>query len=149
MPYDTLDGAPVNIAGAVAATDQETKDFLALARERFKLAVDAENLQRIQAIDDLRFKVGEQWPGETKTQRAEENRPCLTINRMPAISSQIVNEQRAQRPATVIKPVGDGADVDTAEIWEGIVRHIYVNSDAEIALDCGFEAMVDTGKGYC
>src|SRR6266446_5187749 len=149
MAYETLDGVPLTIAGAVAAADQETKDFLARARERFKLAVNAENNHRNQAIDDLRFKVGEQWPGETKTQRSEENRPCLTINRMPAISSQIVNEQRAQRPTTVIKPVGDDADVDTAEVWEGIVRHIHVNSDSEVALDCGFEAMVDTGKGYC
>src|SRR5260370_8186862 len=105
MSYDPLAGEPITIAGAVAATDEETKKFLTLARERFKLAVNAENNHRTQAIDDLRFKVGEQWPGETKTQRSEENRPCLTINRMPAISSQIVNEQAAQRPTTFIKPI--------------------------------------------
>jgi len=149
MAYDVLDGQPVTIAGAIELTPQETKDFLALARERFKIAVDAENKFRMKALDDMRFRVGKQWPGETETQRAEENRPCLTINRMPAIISQIVNEQRAQRPATTVKPVGNGADIDTAEIWEGIIRHIYVNSDAEIAIDCGFEAMVTAGKGYC
>src|SRR6266478_5292152 len=142
MAYETLDGVPLTIAGAVAAADQKTKDFLARARERFKLAVNAENKHRIQAVDDLRFKVGDQWPGETKTQRSEENRPCLTINRMPAIKSQIVNEQRAQRPAITVKPVGDGADTDTAEIWQGIVRHIQVNSDSEVAEDCCFEHMV-------
>ncbi len=145
--YQT-DTQPTKIAEYTAATDQETKDFLATARTRFKMAVDAENKFRGQALDDLRFLVGDQWPGETKTQRSEENRPCLTINRMPAIKSQIVNEQRAQRPAITVKPVGDGADVDTAEIWQGIVRHIQVNSDSEIAEDCCFEHMVTSGKGY-
>ena len=149
MPYDTLDGKAISIAGAVEATSQKTKDFLALARERFKLSVTAENKFRKDALDDMKFLVGEQWPGETKQQRAEENRPCLTINRMPAIKSQIVNEQRAQRPMTTVKPVGDGADIDTAEVWTGIIRHIYVNSDGEVAIDRGFEPMVVAGKGYC
>lgn len=139
---------PTKIAQYTAAQDQETKDFLFKARERFKLAVNAENDFRKSALDDLRFLTGDQWPNETKNQRSEENRPCLTINRMPAIKSQIVNEQRAQRPQATIKPVGDGADVDTAEVWEGIVRHIHVNSDSEIAVDCAFEHMVACGKGY-
>jgi hypothetical protein len=149
MAYDVLDDKPRTIAGSVAASSQETRDFLARARERFKIAVDAENKFRAKALDDMRFRVGKQWPGETETQRQEENRPCLTINRMPAIISQIVNEQRAQRPQATIKPVGDGADTDTAEILEGIIRHIHVNSDSEVAIDCGFEAMVTAGKGYC
>ena len=148
MPDYTTE-EPLRVEQAVSAQTPKERDFLARARARFKMAVDAEQKDRMQAIDDLKFKVGEQWPGETKTQRSEENRPCLTINRMPAISSQIVNEQRAQRPQALVKPVGDGADVDTAEVWEGIIRHVHVNSDAEIAIDCGFEQMVDTGKGYC
>lgn len=139
---------PTKVEEVSAAQTKETRDFLAHSRERFKLCVDGENGYRKDALDDLRFRIGEQWPGETKTQRSEENRPCLTINRMPAIISQIVNEQRAQRPATIIHPVGDGADQDTAEIWQGIIRHIEVNSDAEIADDCAFEHMVTEGRGY-
>src|ERR1700690_226595 len=145
--YQT-DSVPTKVEEQIASTPEETKDFLARARERFKLCVDGENRFRNAALDDLKFLVGEQWPGETKTQRAEENRPCLTINRMPAIKSQIVNEQRAQRPATVVRPVGDGADTDVAEVLQGIIRHIEVNSDAEVADDCAFEHMVTSGKGY-
>lgn len=148
MPTYQTDTEPTKVTEAAAAQTQETRDFLAKARARFKIAVDAENKFRGQALDDLRFLTGDQWPGETKTQRSEENRPCLTINRMPAIKSQIVNEQRAQRPAIIVKPVGDDSDEDTAEIWQGIIRHIEVNSDAEIAHDCSFEHMVASGKGY-
>src|SRR5271156_1468312 len=149
MAYNTLDNEPIRIEGVVAKQTEAEKAFFARARERFKLAVTAEGKYRKDALDDMRFLVGQQWPGETETQRKEENRPCLTINRMVAIKSQIVNEQRSQRPQTTVKPVGDGADVDTAEIWEGIIRHIYVNSDAEVAIDRGFEQMVVAGKGYC
>jgi Phage P22-like portal protein len=150
MPDATYQAdAPITrVAEVVAITPPDVRDFLAIARARFKQAVDAENNFRKAALDDLRFLVGDQWPGETKKDRAEQNRPCLTINRMPAIKSQIVNEQRAQRPSTVIRPVGDGADQDTAEIWQGIIRHVEVNSDAEIADDCAFEHMVSSGKGY-
>src|SRR5215469_13440467 len=148
MPYET-EHEPVTLQKATAEQSQETKNFLARARNRFKLAASSENKRRQDAQEDLRFKIGEQWPGETKQQRAEENRPVLTINRMGPMVSQIVNEQRAQRPQEVVKPVGSGADPDTAKVWEGIIRHIHVNSDSEVAIDNGFEAMVDTGKGYC
>src|SRR5882762_10226504 len=148
MPYEIGDEV-TTVAGAVEAQDEATRKLLQEARARFKLCVDAENDFRMKALDDLEFLTGKQWPGETMQQRTEENRPCLTINRMPAIVSQIVNEQRSQRPQATIKPVGDGADVETAEVWEGIVRHIHVNSDSEIATDCGFEHMTASGKGYC
>ena len=145
---DSYTDTPTKILDAIAAQPQDVKEFLAEAKKRFKLCVDGENKFRKDALDDLKFLIGDQWPGETKTQRSEENRPCLTINRMPSIKSQIVNEQRAQRPAASVKPVGDDADVKTAEILSGIVRHIEVNSDAEIADDCCFEHMVTSGKGY-
>lgn len=134
---DILEGTPDNL-----------KDFLALAKERFKIAVDAENRQREDRLDDLKFATGDQWPQETKRIRDASNRPCLTINRYPAVKGQIVNEQRSQRPSIVVKPVGGGADEDDAEMLEGLLRHIQVNSDAEIAYDTGFEHMVLGGKGY-
>src|ERR1700747_572205 len=96
--YQT-DTVPLRVEDAIKEQSEETRDFLVRPRERFKLCVDGENKWRNQALDDLRFLIGDQWPGETKTQRSEENRPCLTINRRPAIKSQLVNEQRAPRPA--------------------------------------------------
>ena len=99
MAYDVLDDKPRTIAGSVAASSQEAKDFLARGRERFKIAVDAENKFRMKALDDMRFRVGKQWPGETETQRQEENRPCLTINRMPAI----INGGRCSSPTRMAR----------------------------------------------
>ena len=138
----------MRIADYVELQPQDMKDFMKLARERFKIAVDAESPEREKRLDDLKFATGDQWPQETKRIRDASNRPCLTINRYPAVKGQIVNEQRAQRPQIIVKPVGGGADEDDAEMLEGLLRHIQVNSDAEIAYDTGFEHMVLGGKGY-
>src|SRR6267142_6642413 len=129
----------MRIADYVELQPQDMKDFMKLARERFKIAVDAESSEREKRLDDLKFATGDQWPQETKRIRDASNRPCLTINRYPAVKGQIVNEQRAQRPQIIVKPVGGGADEDDAEMLEGLLRHIQVNSDAEIAFDTAFE----------
>ena len=130
---------------AEQATKERVEKFLRLAKERFKLAAEAENHWRAEALDDLEFRVGEQWPKDLQTSRDLDGRPCLTMNRLPATIRQVTNEQRQQRPATQVNPVGDGADQDTAEILQGIIRHIEVSSDAEIAYDSAFEHMVTCG----
>src|SRR5216684_3802292 len=138
----------LRVADVIDAQTADLKDFMKLARERFKIAVDAEAPEREKRLDDLKFATGDQWPQETKRIRDASNRPCLTINRYPAVKGQIVNEQRTQRPQIIVKPVGGGSDEDDAMMLEGLLRHIQVNSDAEIAFDTGFEHMVLGGKGY-
>jgi len=128
--------------------DERVKKFLRLAQERFKLCADATADSRQKALDDLNFRVGEQWPADIQMQRQMDGRPCLTMNRLPQFIRQVTNEQRQQRPAIQVNPVGDGADQDTAEVLQGIIRHIEVNSDAEIAYDTAFEQCVTSGFGY-
>jgi hypothetical protein len=122
--------------------------FLRTALERFKLAAEAENKTRMEALDDLDFRIGHQWPDDLQTQRGLDGRPCLTINRLPPIIRQVTNEQRQQRPSINVNPVGPGSDQDTAEIFQGAIRHIEVNSDAEISYDTAFESTVTIGFGY-
>ena len=69
------------------------------------------------------------------------------MNRLPQFIRQVTNEQRQNRPAIQINPVGDDADVETSEILQGIVRHIEVNSRADEAYDGGFDYMVRIGFG--
>lgn len=121
---------------------------MTLAMQRFTLAAEAESKTREAALDDWRFRIGEQWPNEIKYQREVQRRPCLTINRIPSFTRQVSNEQRQQRPSITINPVGDGADVETAEILQGLCRHVEVNSHADIAYDTAFESMLNGGFGY-
>src|SRR5271166_892697 len=121
--------------------------FLNLARDRFKLAAQSEARSRREMLDDLEFSIGNQWPQNITAQRQLDGKPCLTMNRLPQFIRQVTNEQRQQRPSIQINPIGDGADVDTAEIYEGIIRHIETNSHAGEAYDTGFDFMVRIGCG--
>ena len=100
------------------------KEILRVARERFLLAVEAESKIRKDALDDLEFRAGNQWPDEVKNERERDARPCLTINRVPQFIRQITNDQRQNRPSIKVSPVDDKADVDTAKIHQGLIRHI-------------------------
>ena len=126
---------------------ENKEEFLDLAQDRFKLAAQSEARTRREALDDLEFSIGNQWPQNIQAQRQLDGKPCLTMNRLPQFIRQVTNEQRQQRPSIQINPIGDGADVDTAEILEGIIRHIEVNSHAEEAYDTGFDFMVRIGFG--
>lgn len=133
---------------AEIAEKRRTQEFLKLAQERFKQCAEAEAQTRKESLDDLEFSVGRQWPADIEMQRQADGRPCLTMNRAPQFLRQITNDQRQQRPSTVINPSGDNSDPETAEILQGVVRHIEVISDAEIAYDTAFDSMGRCGLGY-
>lgn len=118
------------------------------AHERFRFCAESEEYTRSKSLEDWKFRVGDQWPDDIRDTRQQDGRPCLTMNRIPQFTSQVINEQRQQRPAIKVNPVGDGADKETAEIEQGIVRHIEVRSDAEIPRDTAFEQMVIGGRGH-
>lgn len=118
------------------------------AQKRFKLAQEAEKDFRNDALDDLKFRFGDQWPEEYKRVRRLDNRPCLTINRLPQFLRQVTNEQRQNRVGIEVSPVDDGGDDETAEIIQGIVRHIEYDSNADSAYDTAFEMAVTIGFGF-
>ncbi len=57
-------------------------EFLVQAVKRFNRSATAEAFNRKEAVDDLKFKRGEQWPADIKASRTIEKRPCLTINKV-------------------------------------------------------------------
>src|SRR5215469_9438252 len=110
--------------------------ILSDAKAAFALCEEAESENRIAALDDLRFaKLGEQWPDHVRQQRIRDGRPCLTINRQPAFIRQVVNEARQNRPGIKVHPVDSEADVEIAEIYNGLIRNIEQTSKADVAYD--------------
>ena len=127
-------------------SDSEAEKILVEARKRFKLSAEAERENRAAAIDDMNFIVGDQWPEGAKKSRGD--RPCLTINRMPAFVRQVVNEQRKIRPAIDVIPADSKAAKATADVIQGLVRHIERTSRSQIAYDNAFEYAVTCGIGH-
>jgi hypothetical protein len=122
---------------------------LAKGRTAFERCQDAEQDNRMVALDDIRFsRLEEQWPQQIIQQRQTEQRPCLTINKMPAFIRQVVNDARQNKPSIKVHPVDSGADPKTAEIINGLIRNIEYTSNADVAYDTAIEASVSGGFGY-
>lgn len=124
-------------------------DILKDAQEQFKICCDAEEDNRANWVDDVRFsRLGEQWPEDVVNKRKREGRPCLTINRLPSFIRQVTNDARQNKPSIKIHAAGDGATEETAEIINGLIRNIEYQSNADVAYDQSLEAAVTGGFGY-
>lgn len=97
--------------------------------------------------DDVSFLYGDQWPESVRKERELENRPCLTINRLPAFVAQVVSDMRQNSPTVQIHPIDDDSDPDTADVLEGLVRQIEYQSNADQAYDTAGETSVAGGLG--
>ena len=127
----------------------DTDDLLSQGRTAFERCQDAESDNRQAALDDIRFsRLGEQWPRSIEQQRRNEQRPCLTINKMPAFIRQVVNDSRQNKPSIKVHPVDSNADPKTAEVINGLIRNIEYTSNADVAYDTAIEASVSGGFGY-
>ena len=127
---------------------KDDNDILDECRRRLKLAIDAESSNRSEALTDLQFCNGEQWPTDIKRDRDTDARPCLTINITDAMVRRVTNALRENRPRIKFHPVGNGADIQTAKVRNGLTRHIEASSGADYAYDCGVESAVRGGWGY-
>ena len=138
---------------------EKDKELLATARHRMTMALDAWSETREDQIDDLRFYAGSpsnhwQWPADVLATRGSVQgqtinaRPTLTINKLPQHVRQVTNDQRQNRPSGKVIPADDKGDIEVAEIFDGIVRHIEYISDADVAYDTACENQVAYGEGY-
>jgi len=138
---------------------KDRKDLLDTMRSRFSLAIAAYSDSREDELDDLRFMAGSpdnnwQWPADVLATRGSVQgqtinaRPCLTINKLPQHVRQVTNEQRQNRPTGKVIPADDRADVQVAEIFDGMVRHIQYISDADVAYDTACDNQVTYGEGF-
>jgi hypothetical protein len=133
MAYQDADGANAKINEAI---------------KFWRLVNDSDSTNRAEALNDIKFAAGDQWPVEIQNSRNLESRPCLTINKIDAYIRQVTNQQRMQRPRIKVHPVNNLADYKIAQVIEGITRHIEVNSSADTAYDTAFDYAVRMGWGY-
>ena len=151
--------AAANVSAGGKKGGYSESDILTTARARLDLAVSALSESRENEIDDLRFYAGSpdnawQWPADVLATRGAVQgqtinaRPTLTINKLPQHVRQVTNDQRQNRPGAKVIPVDDNADVEVAEVFNGMIRHIEYISDADVAYDTACENQVTYGEGY-
>lgn len=143
----------------MAEPTKAQEKMLTTMRERLDMAVSVWAETREDELDDLRFAAGSpdnqfQWPADVlQTRGAVQGqtinaRPCLTINKLPQHIRQVTNDQRQNRPSGKVIPASDDADIEVAEVFDGMVKHIEYISDADVAYDTACENQVTFGEGY-
>ncbi len=139
-------------ANAPASRTEEDREFAAItekeiweeARDRLEIANEAETDNRKRAKQAMLFREGEQWDAPKDVDDSIE----LTINLTDSFVHRVVNNIKQQRPRGKCHPVGDGADIEIADVLNGIGRHIETRSEASVAYDKAAERAVDAGFGY-
>lgn len=125
-------------------------EFLTQSLDRFRSIADDQNEIEIrdQALKELKFYNGDQWPDEIKRIRTTKKRPIVTINKVKPAVQIICNDQRQNRSSIKVAPMDGLADIKTARIFQGAIRHIEVNSMSDIAVDNACKPQVIHGFGY-
>lgn len=140
--------------------DEALEKLLEAAREDFERDKQADEFNRLEAYDDIRFvaEPKSQWFEEDRTAREKDRRPCPALNRLGPFLKQVTNDIRMNKPEINLAPVetNDRAEADRIE---AIVNHIERNSMAargyakwaEDGVWCGIGHMEGTfqpARGY-
>lgn len=131
----------------------EDDKIIVEAKKRFRMCETWEGQARKNGDYDYKFVNGDsvnmfQWDSWVVGDRVTNQRPCLTINKTMQHCLQVVNDGKQNKPGVNIRPVGDTASFEAAQIYEEVIRHIEYVSNAENAYDTASEFQVYKGIGY-
>lgn len=134
-------------------SDKEDDKLLTEAKARFKRCQDFEADFRTLFDADLKFvnadsDNGYQWPEGMRKNRDQDKRPSLTINKTRQHALMVINEAKENRPSVKVSAVGGDASYESAQVYEGVIRHIEYQSNAADAYDTALDFQVKTGIGY-
>ena len=122
------------------------------SRDGLKICIDDEQELRGLMLDDLKFASLDQWPADIRSSRENDTvngpRPCLTIDQINQYITQVSNDMAANKPSVKVRPENDEADIETAKIFDGRIRHIEDRSNAKIAYHTAGDSAVTIGLGY-
>lgn len=132
---------------------QEEIELIKNAKDDFKSAYDWEAPARLNFEYDYKFANGDthnkyQWDNDLITARELDDKPCLTINKVQQHNLMVINDAKQNKPGVRIRPVGDNASFEGAQIFQELVYHIEYISSAENIYDSATAFQVQAGWGY-
>lgn len=125
------------------------------ASDRWKACKEFQGVEDERTREDIKFANGDarnswQWPTKIYDERTagESNLPCLTINNTRVHNDLIINAICKNGYSVKIRPTGGKASYKSAEVMEGLVRHIQNTSRYAEQKRKVVEQQVDGGIGY-
>jgi hypothetical protein len=136
----------------IEPTGDDKNAFLITALNQWRSADSAESggegSLRFEGELDLQFLNLQQWDPNDERDRLASDKPALVIDQIGEPYRQLTGQLRRAKPSIQINPVDNGADVDTAEIYQGLYRHIEMTGHAKAARDEAAKGMCGPGWGY-
>jgi hypothetical protein len=127
----------------------EEKELIERARAQFLLDCEQERDILAEAEIDLKFVAGQnQWNEAIERERKAEGRPALTFSKLHTYIQSVANEARQNKPQPKVNAIGGGATTDTANVLNGILRHIQYRSHADVAFDTALDYSAGGSFGY-
>ena len=126
-------------------------DVIARAKKRAESAQSASAEIYRKARSDLRFlsdEPGAQWEPEDYQNRIQRKRPVLEIDQLKQFVNQVANDAKMNTPNITVIPHAGGADVETAEIIQGIIKDIEYYSNADSAYDLAVTSAIKCSVGF-
>lgn len=132
--------------------DSGDGDILSRAKKFSRIAKEAWSEIYEEARCDLEFlsdRPDAQWlDGKLYNDRIATGRPCVSIDQVSQFVHQVVNDIRMNTPSVKCIPHTGGADVETAEILDGLIKDIEYQSGADEAYDTAANFSVKSGIGF-
>lgn len=126
-----------------------SRNIVEEAKKRYDQGTTYMSDNYAQGKDDLLMLVGiGHWPDKVVTERKNDDRPCLVINKLPSYTDKIKNDARLNKMGIVVSAAGMGATKQVAQTMQGIIRGIESNSDSSIVYQTALDGAVDNGFGY-
>lgn len=122
--------------------DAWTQDMLERAQDAFHFDTE----QRRKCVEDMRFafESGKQWDVHLTAKRR--NKPNYEFNRIRQLIRRVTGQQLKNKPNIKVRAVEDN-DKDVADIYNGLIKNIEVQSSAENAYDTAFQWACGGGYG--
>lgn len=120
-------------------------------KEAYKEAVDGWAHVYDAATDDIKFVYDVddgQWPEHIRSQRQNDGRPVLTVNKLQKTLRRIRGDHKMNPSSIRVLPVDDKADPQVAELYNGIIREIEYLSNAPIAYDTAYNHALSSSVGF-
>ena len=125
---------------------KERDPWLQEMLDRANITVAYDSAQRREVAQDMKFAFvpGHQW--DTHLTAKRRNKPCYEFNRIRQLIQRITGQQLRNKPEIKVRATED-SDVDTADVYNGLIKNIEVQSSAENAYDTAFNWACGGGYG--
>jgi len=133
----------------------------ARARNLFRWCVDSRSRWEKAAMEDYRFRAGDQWSDADRAKLSAEGRPCITINITKPQIKLLSGYQRLNRYDPKFLP-RTANDLDACKLREAVTKFVFDQNDFEMqearvfmdgtvcgigVLDTGYKVLPDSIDG--